>query len=76
MAEPNKELAEFQKRAIDLLAHKFLSDYRRARANCQGEEMEHFWEVWSKNTIIEISLRELVWKRVMWTLTEEKDKDD
>ena len=59
---------EFCKRAIDLLCHKFISDYRVAMHYSQGEEIEHFFEVWTPQNIRELTLREMVWSRVMMTL--------
>jgi len=57
------ELALFQKRAVKLMAHKFVFDYAMVRR--RGEELEHFYEMWSYNHIREVALRRQVWRCAM-----------
>jgi len=74
MRDRNDAMTEFHKRAIDLLCHKFVHDYKMIMSNNHGEEIEHVYEVWSKQVIMEQSLRAEVWKRVMQLLLEERRK--
>ena len=66
----DSELEAFQKRAVALMANKFVADYRLVMSHGQGEELEHFYEMWSSNHIREIVLREQVWRCVMLKLQE------
>jgi hypothetical protein len=63
-------LESFQRRAVELMAHKFILDYRTVMSHGQGEELEHFYEMWSYNHIREVVLREQVWHSVMLKLRE------
>jgi hypothetical protein len=65
MVEKDKELIEFRKRAIVLLANKFISDYNHVVSMRFGEEIEHYWETWARSTIRETELRRSVWMAVM-----------
>ena len=68
----NGELAVFQKKAVELLAGKFIADYRRLRKMDKGVEIENTFEVWAKHTIRELALRDLVWHDVMLKLRGKK----
>ena len=67
MSDP-KKITDFQKRAVELLVNKFIMDYRRS-----GEEIEHFYDVWSRQFIRELYLRDLVWKRALIKLSLESE---
>jgi hypothetical protein len=74
MAEKGRQvdpdLESFQKRAVELMAHKFVSDYRMAMSQGHREELEHFYEMWSYSHIREIALREQVWRCALIRLRE------
>jgi hypothetical protein len=67
-------MTEFQKRAIDLLVHKCIEDYARTRKNSPGEELEHFYEGWSRNAVAECYLQDIVWHKLMTTLRTTRGK--
>lgn len=58
-------LEKFQRRAVELLAHKFEFDYSKAKTACPQEEIEHYFQVWAPQVIRETALRKLVWHSVM-----------
>ena len=72
--EVEPDLALFQKRAVDLMAHKFIADYRCAMHHSPGVEIESFYEIWSYNHIRELALREQVWHCTMLRLRERDNK--
>jgi hypothetical protein len=59
------ELAKFQDRTVELLAHKFEVEYSKARKACPQEEIEHYFQVWAPGVIREIALRKLVWRSIL-----------
>ena len=61
-------MTEFQKRAIELEVHKCIRDYAQVRKSSPGEELEHFYESWSRNNLAECLLRDIVWHKLMTTL--------
>jgi len=66
--ENYSNLTEFQKRAVELLAHKFIADYAAVTRKCAGEELEHFYEIWAQRTIADVSLRGIVWKKIIYSV--------
>ena len=70
--QQNEELALFQKRAVELLAGKFIDEYKQLKANIPCMELEHVYEVWSQNTIRENRIRQSVWRRSLQILQEKR----
>jgi len=67
MESNNERYTEFQKRAIDLLVHKFIFDYDCINQKFEAE-IESTYEEWARAHIREIYLREQVWRGVMTEL--------
>ena len=59
------ELEKFQNTTIELLAHKFETDYLEEKKLCPQEEIEHYYQIWAPSAIREIALRNMVWRRIM-----------